>query len=561
MAEIAAPRSWSETLSVYRERATVAQYGLGFACGLPFWLIYDTLTAWLRQAGLSLEVIAFMTLATLPYAFKFLWAPVLDRTHIPLLTRRLGHRRSWMLVTQAAIMAGVIGLALSDPAAHFSVTAGFAIFIGFCGATQDIAVDAWRIEVSPESKQGAMLTAYQWGHRTGFLISGVVPLVIADHFGWSAAYLTMAAFELVCLASTLLAPREVAHELRPIPRVEGAARPLADRFEWIVRLLILLTGALFLGSGLSAKDMLLIARMPAGLADGFDVLWKAQTTGVFLQVGTVAIGFALIVLCAWPLPGKRTQPGLFLAHAFGDPLKDFFGRFGAFAWMMIALICFYRISQFLLNIMNPFYIDIGFSLTQIAEVRKVYGAVMDMVGVLAGGLAITRFGLMRCMVAGTVLAPMSNLTFAWLATQGPSIPALMICLGFNNVLQNFAGTCLIAYMSSLTSAGFTGTQYALFSSLYALPDKFIMTQSGRIIEGAARSANMGGLFAPLLVFFGALPATSFTAGAARIGVAPASLGAGYMAYFMYTCVLGAALLPVAIIVARRKLRGDGRATA
>jgi PAT family beta-lactamase induction signal transducer AmpG len=163
---------------------------------------------------------------------------------------------------------------------------------------------------------------------------------------------------------------------------------------------------------------------------------------------------------------------------------------------------------------------------------------------------------MRCMVAGTVLAPMSNLTFAWLATQGPSVTVLAVCLGFNNVAQNFAGTCLIAYMSSLCSAGFTGTQYALFSSLYALPDKFIMTQSGRIIEAAARSANSGGLLAPVTALFTSLPASSYVAGAARSGVAPAALGAGYFSYFIYTFLMGVALLPVAIIVARRKAAGE-----
>lgn len=557
MADTAAPsRSWSQVFAVYGERATLSMYGLGFACGLTFWLIYDTLTAWLRQAGLSLDIIGFMTLATLPYAFKFLWAPVLDRTHVPFLTKWLGHRRSWMFVSQLAIMAGFTALALSDPTTHFASMAAFAVFIGFSGATQDIAVDAWRIEVVPENKQGAMLTAYQWGHRTGFLISGVAPLVLADAFNWSVAYLVMAALVVVCLAATLSAPREVAHELRPIPRIEGAQRPVADRIEWVIRLLILLAGALALGSGLSARDTALVALMPASLAQPFDVLWKTPTLGLFVQVGVVAVGFALIVLCAWPLPGKRTQPGLFLAHAFGDPLKDFFQRFGKAAGLMITLICFYRISQFLLNIMNPFYLDLGFTLTQIAEIRKIYGTAMDMAGVLAGGFAITRWGLMRCMVVGTVLAPASNLSFAWLATQGASVPALMVCLGFNNVLQNFAGTCLIAYMSSLTSAGFTGTQYALFSSLYALPDKFIMTQSGRVVEGAARSADAGGLFAPLKSFFTGLPDTSYVAGAARSGVAPVALGAGYMAYFFYTFLLGVALLPVALIVARRKARAD-----
>ena len=536
-------------------------YGLGFACGLPFWLIYDTLTAWLRQASLSLDIIAFFSLATLPYAFKFLWAPLLDRTHVPVLTRLMGHRRSWMIVAQVFVVIGLLAISVTDPASNFALTATVAIFIGFAGATQDIVVDAWRIEVVPLSKQGAMLTAYQWGHRTSFLIAGAVPLYIADRLNWSVGYFAMAGAMVLAILATILAPREVAHELRPIPRAEGEPRPVAERIEWAIRLLILATGALVLGSGLSARDVALVTLMPAQIAAPFDVLWKTPTVGLFVQVGAVITGFALIVLCAWPLPGRQTQPGLYLAHAFGDPLKDFFQRFGRAAILMLVLICFYRISQFLLNIMNPFYLDLGFTLSEIASVRKFYGAAMDMLGVLVGGLAITRWGLMRCVVVGAVIAPVSNLGFAVLATQGPSIPMFMLWLGFNNVFQNFAGVCLIAYMSSLTGAGFTATQYALFTSLYALPDKFIMTQSGRIIENMAKSADEGGLFAPLKTFFTDMPAGSFVSGAAKTGIAADALGAGYMGYFFYTALLGLAVFPVAVIVARRKAAVDRAAAA
>lgn len=554
MVDTAPSRSWRQTLAVYGERSTLTMYGLGFACGLPFWLIYDTLTAWLREASLSLDIIAFFSLATLPYAFKFLWAPLLDRTHVPVLTRVMGHRRSWMVVAQVLVVIGLLAISVTDPGSNFAITASCAVFIGFAGATQDIVVDAWRIEVVPASKQGAMLTAYQWGHRTSFLVAGAVPLYLADYLNWSIGYFAMAAAMALAILSTVLAPREQAHEVRPIPRAQGEPRPVAERIEWVFRLLILVAGALVLGSGLSARDTALVALMPDALAVPFDQLWKTPTIGLFVQVGCVIAGFGLIVLCAWPLPGKPTQPGLYLAHAFGDPLRDFFGRFGTFAWMMITLICFYRISQFLLNIMNPFYLDLGFTLSEVASVRKFYGAAMDMVGVLVGGVAITRWGLMRCVVVGCVIAPLSNLGFALLATQGPSIPVFLVVLGINNVAQNFAGVCLIAYMSSLTGAGFTATQYALFTSLYALPDKFIMTQSGRIIEGAARSADSGGLFAPLKAFFAGMPEGSFAAGAAKTGIAPEALGAGYFGYFLYTVVLGIALLPVALIVYRRSLK-------
>lgn len=527
--------------------------GLGFASGLPFLLIFDTLSAWLRQTGLSLEVIAFFSLASLVYAFKFLWAPLVDRTTIPALGSVLGHRRSWMVVVQIAVMAGLCAVAFSNPGDSAVLTAVFAVLTGFAGATQDIVIDAWRIEAAPEEAQGAMAAVYQLGYRIAFLTAGAAPLFIADTFNWSVSYLAMAALMSVGIISALLAPRERAHLVRSIPLVPGAARPVADALEWLARLTALVLGALLLGSGLTGRDMVLLMILPDTMDEPFHALWSARTWGIWLQLLAVIIGFGIVALAAVPLPGKRTQPGLFLSHALGDPIMEFLRRFRREAILIITLICFYRISDFVLIIMNPFYLDLGFSLTQIAEIRKIYGAVMYMVGAFSGGYAIARWGLMRALVTGSIIAPLSNLMFAWLATQGPSTVALVLCLAVNNVALSFAGTCLIAYMSSLTSIGFTATQYALFSSLYALPDKIIMTQSGRIVEAAARSADRGGWFAPLRNLMRAVPDSSYAAGAANAGVAPASLGVGYIAFFVYSCLIGLCVVPLAVIVSRRKM--------
>jgi PAT family beta-lactamase induction signal transducer AmpG len=246
-----------------------------------------------------------------------------------------------------------------------------------------------------------------------------------------------------------------------------------------------------------------------------------------------------------------TRPGLYLSHAFGDPLGDFFTRYGRDAGLILALICLYRISDFVLNLMNPFYLDLGFSLTQIAEVRKLYGVAMSMAGVFAGGYAIARFGLMRPLLVGALASPITHLSYAWLTTQGPNINALAMAIGIDNIATGFAGTCLIAYMSSLTKAGFTATQYALFSSLYALPGKLIASQSGRIVERAAHSAE-DGLLAPLKQLVANLPPESLASGAAKAGVAPASLGAGYIAFFIYSFAIGLVGLGLTIVVVTRR---------
>lgn len=528
---------------------------LGFAAGLPALLIFDTLSAWLRQAGLSLDVIAFFSLATLAYAFKFLWAPVVDRTRIPGLTAWLGHRRSWMLVVQILIAMGLALISFTDPLHSLGLMATFAVMTGFAAATQDIVIDAWRIEVAPQSEQGAMLAAYQWGYRIAIITAGAVPLLLAEAYSWSVSYGTMAMLMAIGMAAVLLAPREQAHTTRPIPRTDGPPRPVADRIEWALRLLILVGGALILGTGLSTKITVIAMFMPEGWVDGFKAAWDARPWGLLLQLAAIVAGFGVITLAAWPLPGKPTQPGLYLSHAFGAPILDFTQRFGRSAGLIVTLICFYRLSKFLLNINVPFYLDLGFSLTQVAEVRKTYGVAMLMLGVFIGGYAIARWGLMRALLVGAIAAPVSNLGYAWLATTGPDVPALMLALGLDNICDAFTGTCLLAYMSSLTSAGFTASQYALFSSLYALPDKFIMTQSGRIVEAAAHSAEAGGLFAPVKTFFTTMPDISFMAGAAKAGIAPEALGAGYFVFFVYTFVLSIAFAPVAFAVARREASG------
>jgi PAT family beta-lactamase induction signal transducer AmpG len=201
--------------------------------------------------------------------------------------------------------------------------------------------------------------------------------------------------------------------------------------------------------------------------------------------------------------------------------------------------------------MNPFYLDLGYTLTEIAEVRKIFGVFMTMFGVFAGGLAVARYGLLRAMVIGAFAGPASNLLFIWLALQDHNLIVLFAAIGLDNVAGGFAGTCLIAYMSSLTSAGFTATQYALFSSLYAIPGRLLASQSGRIVEGAARAADSGGMLGIKNLVATYAP-ENFAAALERSGVSPAALGTGYMVFFMYSALVGVFALVLSIAVLRRQ---------
>jgi len=550
-------RSLSSALAVFAERQTLAMMALGFAAGLPNLLIFDTLSAWLRDSGLSLQVIGYFSLATLAYSFKFLWAPLVDRTSVPGLTAMFGHRRSWMLVCQGLIMLGLWLVAGTNPATSLGLMALFAVFVGFSSATQDIVIDAWRIEAAESSKQGAMAAAYQWGYRIAMVVAGAVPLLLAEAYGWNFSYAIMATLMGIGIAGVLFAPREKAHAIRPI-HAEGIhiSRGM-ETLEWAARLVVLAAGALLLGSGLSANATAIAALLASvglgSLGEAMIAAWRPPS-GVWFQFAGVVAGFVIVALATLPIPRLRTRPGAYLYAALGDPLRDFFARYGSVASLILALICSYRLSDFVLNIMNPFYLDLGFTLTEIAEVRKIFGVVASMLGVFAGGLAVARLGLLRALVMGAFAAPVANFIFIWLATRGHDVGALFVAIGLDNALSGFAGTCLIAYMSSLTTEGFTATQYALFSSLYSLPGKLIASQSGRIVESAAKSADSGGPLSTLNGLFTSLPAESFAHAVDRSGVSPAALGTGYTVFFLYSSAVGIFAILLSFVVAWRQSR-------
>jgi MFS transporter, PAT family, beta-lactamase induction signal transducer AmpG len=562
----AKPMNAWQALAVFFEYRSLIMLALGFAAGLPFLLVFDTLSAWLRESDLQLTVIAYFTLATLAHSLKFLWAPLVDRTSVPALTALLGHRRSWMLVAQGAIILGLWAISTLDPRVSLGLVAVFAVVVAFASATQDIVIDAWRIEAVGEERQGAMAAAYQWGYRLAILTAGVAPLLIAEAVNWNVAYAAMACLMAVGVGAVVLAPREKPRPvMAPLMPQDMAKRPAEEALEWATRLVMLVTGALAFGSGFTGQIGLIEAAFGVfgaeGALEGLAALWAERPIGVFVQFGFVAAGAFMIVMAALPFPGRRTRPGVYFARSYGDPFKDFFTRFAGSAGLILAMICCYRLSDFVLNVMNPFYLDLGFDKTRIAEIRKGFGVIMMMVGVFFAGWSIARFGLIKSLVFGAFCGPVSNLVFAWLATVGPDWRAFATAIAVDNVTGSYAGTVLIAYMSSLTSAGFTASQYALFSSLYALPGKLLAAQSGAIIEGSARWANEGGATAGLVGLLSGLPATAFAEGAATIGVEPAALGAGYLTFFFYTFVVGVAGIVLAFMVARRKAETPAAAPA
>ena len=408
---------WLSALSIYRQPRVLAMLFLGFSAGLPFFLVYSTLSAWLRQVGIQRSTIGMLAWVGILFSLKFLWAPIIDRVPPPLLQRLLGRRRGWMLLAQLGIAVGLFNLSLCEPAAGVRPLALWALFTTFCAATQDIALDAWRIESAPLPQQGAMLSAYQIGYRAALIVGGAGALAIAARAGWHASYVTMTALVSVGVLTTLLVPEPAGPApLESVAREERVVAWLERRAHW-----------------------------PQGLRHAGE--W-----------------FITAVIC---------------------PLTDFFARYGmTLALLTLAFISVYRLTEFAMGSMvNPFYIDRGFTLTEIAAVVKLVGPVMALIGVLLAGVLIARLGMLRSLLLGSVLIILSNLGYALLAsTQTPTLFGLGAVNALDNLALAMHGTALLAFLSGLTSARYTATQYALFSSLYALPGKILEGTSGMVVD-------------------------------------------------------------------------------
>jgi PAT family beta-lactamase induction signal transducer AmpG len=200
----AALHSWLESFEVYKKPRVVAMLFLGFSAGLPILLVFGTLSAWLNSEGVDKTTIGFVSWVALAYGLKFTWSPLVDRLPLPFLTRRLGQRRSWMLLAQIGVITGLSLLSFSDPTTNLKLVIAFAVLTAFSSATQDITIDAWRIEAIDDEFQGAMAGTYQLGYRIGMILAGSMAFVIADYYSWSVAYIVMAAFMLVGVVSTFV---------------------------------------------------------------------------------------------------------------------------------------------------------------------------------------------------------------------------------------------------------------------------------------------------------------------------------------------------------------------
>ncbi len=366
-----------EGWKVYLKPRVLGMLFLGFSAGLPLLLVGGTFTAWLRDLGIELAAIGFLSWVGMAHSIKVLWAPLIDRAQLPLLSRWLGRRRAWMLLAQMVIAVALLGMAFTDPREHLSLVALWAVLAAFGSATQDVAIDAYRVEAEARHRQAAMAATYVTGYRVAILAAGAGALHLASIDSWTLAYCGMALLMGVGMITTLAIAE---------PEIEISNS--TQRFE---------------------------QRVSDYLDQTTHTGWQKRTTAWFIGA----------MIC---------------------PFTEFFQRYGKTALLILAFIATFRISDIFMGVMaNPFYLDLGFSKAQIANIAAAFGLAMTLLGAGLGGLLVARFGIAPILLLTAFMAPATNLTFAWLAYIGAQ---------------------------RLTNTAYTATQYALFSSLMTLPGQF-----------------------------------------------------------------------------------------
>ncbi len=385
-------RAGLRALAVYRDPRQLAIFCMGFSSGLPLPLSTTTLAYWLARDGLDKTSIGLFALVGLPYSLKFLWAPLLDLGAPPGLAS-LGRRRGWILVLQAALVAAIAALGFVDPRSAPLTTAAVVLAIAFFSASQDIAIDAYRIEILGDREQGAGAAVTQAGYRAGLLASGAGALALADYASWRETFAVLA----------------------------------------------LLIGLAMFGV-LAAREPERPERPAGGPAPG--------------PIGA-------------PEAGPLRRVGERLRATFLDPIADLLARP---RWpLILAFAVLYKLGESIAQAMsNPFFVELGFSGVEIASLTKVVGLAASVVGILVGGALVARTSIRPALILGGCLQALTNLLYVWLGAAGHDLNVLAVAVVADQFTGGVASAAFVAYLSSLSRGAFSGTQFALLTSLMAL---------------------------------------------------------------------------------------------
>ena len=438
---------------------------LGFSSGLPILLVFSTLSVWLIKAGVNRSMVTMFSWAGLAYSFKFIWSPIVDHLRLPF--KKFGHRKSWLLVAQTMVIISLIFISFTDPSKSLIYTAVGAVFVAFSSATQDIIIDAFRIESAPQKLQGALSAMYIAGYRIAMLVAGAGSLFLAAYLGaenydvnvWQTVYLSMAFLMLIGVLTTVLSPEPKITREGSLINFKHQLRFLAS---FLIAILFFIISFSFLENPFANKEPI----------EKF--LFAIVRLIISFASASLAIYFSIIL---------RLIPKKSALNIYAKPILDFVKRYGKTAIFILLLIALYRIADVVMGVVaNVFYLEKGFNIKEIATYSKFFGVFATIIGGIIGGYSAIKFGTIKCLFFGALMAAASNLLFSWLAISEPSIDLLIIVITADNISSGFAGAAFVVYLSALTSIKFTATQYALFTSIMLFLPKLLAGYSGSIVD-------------------------------------------------------------------------------
>ena len=513
MAATERPKGWKLLKAALSTRKAAIMLAFGFSSGLPFALLIGTLNAWLGDAKINLATIGVLSWIGLTYAFKFLWSPLVDRVQLPLLSQ-LGRRKSWILLCQAGLIISFVGLGLGNPAVNIGTFALFAVIGALASATQDIAVDAWRIDVADERTPVELLSAvYQFGYRTASIVGGAIALILAARMAWGTVYLIMAALVVLLMIVALTAPDT---ERPPAGAIEEALEQPGEVNTTVRFAALAIVGLCWLWAIVTLGSFMV--SMLAARAPGKKLPSVADFTthvGPWIIVATVFVPLIIAATVNWLKGHKRGVQSQGQPHARGgrtamnhiygalvSPLAELSERLG---WGVLIIIGFILTYALCYNIWSafafPFYLDyLHYTKDQVAFASKIFGIFMTMLGISLGGYLFAKIGRFPTVLLGAAITPLGNLVFADLADGGPNIDRvvhfvrldalgaifgadermirLLVAIFCDNVFIGIALTAFVAYLSGIISKKFTAVQYSLLSSL-----TFLVGSLGRGVAG------------------------------------------------------------------------------
>ena len=436
---------------------------LGFSSGLPILLVFSTLSVWLTKAGIERSTVTLFSWAGFAYAFKFLWSPLVDKISIPFFLN-LGHRRSWLLLTQFLIIFSLVLTSVNDPQNNIIITAVCITLVAFFSATQDIIIDAYRIESIDKKLQGSLSSMYIAGYRIGMLVGGAGSLWLASYWGsenyehdvWKKVYLSMSLLMFIGVVANLISKEP--------KRKRNFTRKTNLHVKFFLSIMISLLIFIYIYSYL-------------------DNPFSGPMLSFFYTILKLIFCFICSGLFLLFLVKLKFQSKSIIKESYFSPIKNFVVKYGKIAVIILLLISLYRMADVVMGVMaNIFYLEKGYSINQIATYSKFFGVFATIAGGLLGGYFAMKYGTMITLFIGALIASLSNLLFAWLATAETNIKFLISVITADNISSGFAGAAFVIYLSGLTSLKFTATQYALFTSIMLFLPKLIAGYSGSWVD-------------------------------------------------------------------------------